>query len=483
MKKNIYKWFVPALFSVFILVSCDNYLDVQPKGMQVLETVADYDQWLNSTELETSLPDELNLLADNVDNLISIPATSINDRVYSWQPQFSEELDVSPVIWANHYKCIYYFNTVLQGIDEATGGTEEQKASLKAEALLGRAFEYLYLVNLYGKAYNPNTSSEDLAVPFVTSNDLTDPVPSRSTVQDIYDHIVEDITTAIPDLPQDNSENRFRGSVAAAYSVLSRTYLYMGDYTKAAQNAQLVLDNGPNTIVDYSTMSEYINLMIRPNTIYARINKWYDFITSPTLTFLKTFDTIDLRLQLYYSDLGDYSFTTRRETQYESYGGVLNNGYPKGYPNWGISVAEMRLIIAEAAARSSDLGTACDELDLVRKCRFPEFIIDSINYDVPEGSSPDTVFSYKYKKFESTNQEEVLQKVLAERTFEFPYCGMRWFDMRRLDAEGRMPEVNRYDGEGNVIATLSPGSNKYTLQIPIQVLYFNPTWPQNPTDE
>ena len=132
------------------------------------------------------------------------------------------------------------------------------------------------------------------------------------------------------------------------------------------------------------------------------------------------------------------------------------------YPNQGTSVAEMRLILAEVAARSNDLSGACNELDLVRKCRF---LTDT------------------YVKFESDDQEEVLQKVLQERNLEFPYCGMRWFDMRRLDAKGRMSAVNRYDAEGNVIATLSPGSAKYTLQIPIQVLYFNPDWPQNPWDE
>ncbi len=474
MKKTIFQCFVPALLFTLVLVSCDKYLDVEPKGVQVLTTVTDYDQWLNSMVLETSLIEELNMLADNVDNpwFSDLPEYP-EERIYTWQSQFSEELTATPLIWADHYKCIYYFNTVLQEIDEATGGTEEEKASLKAEALLGRAFEYLYLVNLYGKVYDANTANEDLAVPFVISNDLEDDVPDRSTVQDIYDHIITDIETGIPDLPVDNSQNRFRGSVAAAYSVLARTYLYMGDYSKAAQNAQLAIDNGANIILDYSIMdnsNDIPNLKRREDAIYSRITP-YDKGRIPTLAFLRSFDTTDLRLQFYYTDLGDYSFTTRGETQYHPYG----VSYGESQPNWGTTVAEMRLILAEAAARANDLGTACDELDSLRKKRFPKFIVD--NTVTP----PDT--TYRYEKFESTNQEEVLQKILDERSFEFAFNGMRWFDMRRLDAEGRMPEVNRYDVMGNIIATLSPGSAKYTLQIPIQVLYFNPTWPQNPTDE
>ncbi len=476
MKKNIYQYAVIALSFAFVLISCDNYLDVQPKGVRLLETVMDHDQWLNYTYLEASYAREINLLADNVDDptIQNLTTSGSTNRVYSWQQQFSDDVKDSPLIWANHYQCIYYFNTVLQEIDDATEGREEEKASLKAEALLGRAFEYLYLANLYGKQYDSNTANEDLAVPFVTSNDLEDNVPDRSTVQEIYDYIIADITAAIPDLPEDNSQNRFRGSVAAAYSILARTYLYMGDYTKAAQNAQLALDNGPNTILDYSTMdneSDIPELLRRADAIYARFSTNHYQEETPTIAFLQSFDSTDLRLKFYYNNLGGYSFTTRGITRY-SPGGVSDGNT---FANWGTTVAEMRLILAEAAVRANELERACDELDSLRKKRFPKFIVD--NTVTP----PDTTF--RYEKFESTNQEEVLQKVLAERTFEFPYCGMRFFDMKRLDAEGRMPEVNRYDGEGNVIATLSPGSNKYTLQIPIQVLYFNPDWPQNPTDE
>jgi hypothetical protein len=323
---------------------------------------------------------------------------------------------------------------------------------------LGRSLQYLYLVNLYGKSYNSSTANQDLAIPFVVSNDLNDPTPSRGTVQEIYDHIISDINVAIPNLSHTNSDNPHRGSVGAAYSVLARAYLYMSDYPKAIQNAQLALDNSSNAVLDYSTMASVNDipaLIRRPDVIYARVSSGYYNSETPTPTFLQSFNPKDLRLQFFYTNLGDYSFTTRFQTSY------IPNGvsYGQAFPNWGTSVAEMRLIIAEAAARANDLTTALNQLDLVRKTRFK---------------------AVDYIQFTSTNQEEVLQKVLAERSFEFAYNGLRWFDMRRLDAQGRMPEVKRYTGSGELIATLSPGSSKYTLQIPIQVLYFHPDWPQNP---
>ncbi|WP_256004846.1 RagB/SusD family nutrient uptake outer membrane protein [Pedobacter deserti] len=462
LNANIRKWLVLAALPLLLLTSCDKYLDVQPKGKRLLKTVGDYDLWLNNLfSLEQAIPNELNLLDDNVDDVyIKNPFTSQNNWIYTWQKQFALDLAAAPAIWKDFYESIYYYNTVLNGIDEATGGTEQQKNSIRAEAQLGRAFSYLYLVNLYGNVYKAETADKDLAVPFVTSNDLNDPTPPRSTVKEIYDHIIADINAAIAALPKDNNQNRFRGSLPAAYSVLARTYLYMGNFAKAAESAQLALDNGQKTVLDFgalSGVSAMPPIIIRPGAIYARVHKTTFTQFTPTLAHLKRFDRKDLRLAFYYTSLGDYSFEKRGTVVHLGWG----VSYSGAYPNCGTSVEEMRLILAEAAARANDLPKAISELDLVRKARFKPA---------------------DYQKYESSVQEEVLQKVLTERNLEFTFNSMRWFDMRRLDTEGRMPAVNRYDGQNNLLATLPPHSKKYTLQIPIQVMSFNPNWPQNPSD-
>jgi tetratricopeptide (TPR) repeat protein len=462
LNANTRIWLVLVALSILLLTSCDKYLDVQPKGKRLVKTVGDYDLWLNNLlSLEQAIPNELNLLDDNVDDIyIKNPFSSPGNFAYTWQPQFSTDLGSAPILWKDFYESIYYYNVVLNGIDEATGGSTEQKNSLRAEALLGRAFAYLYLVNLYGNVYKAETADKDLAVPFVTSHDLNNPTPPRSTVKEIYDHIIEDVNAAIAGLPKDNSQNRFRGSSPAAYSVLARTYLYMGNYTKAAENAQLALDNGQKAVLDYGALgsiSAMPSIVVRPGAIYARIHKTTFTQFTPTLSLLKRFDKKDLRLAFYYTNLGDYSFDKRGATVHLGWG--VN--YSQAFPNCGTSVEEMRLILAEAAARGNDLPKALSELDLVRKARFK---------------------AADYQKYESTVQEEVLQKVLTERNLEFAFNGTRWFDMRRLDAEGRMPEINRYDPQNNLIASLPPHSKKYTLQIPIQVMSFNPGWPQNPSE-
>lgn len=437
------------------LASCNKYLDIEPKGKQTLVTVSDYDHWLNSTELESSVPVELNEFSDLKDNtVLMLPYSGATTLAYLWYPQFEPTVTSAPIIWGQHYKSIYYYNAVLSGINAATGGSEQQKTSLRAEALLGRALEYLYLVNEYGKPYDAATAATDLAVPFVISNDLATPTPSRSTVKQIYDRIIADINEAIPNLPANNEKNRYRGSKAAGYSVLARTYLFMRNYPEALKNAQLALSNGPNKIVDYNlgTSANLLGILIvRPDAIYSRIAVGFGNSETPKVEFLRMFDKNDIRLKTWYYPITDLTFGKRGVNSYIPSIGV--------YPNWGTGVAEMRLIIAEASARNNDLTTALQQLDLVRKNRIA------------------TAF---YTAYSSANPGDVLQTVLKERLFEMPFNGIRWFDMRRLNAEGRMPVVTRQDALGATIATLAPGSPRYTLQIPLQVTYYNPDWPQNP---
>lgn len=452
--------FILLLFSV---LSCDKYLSIEPKGVRLLSTIEDYNLWLESDVLQTQVPIELNYLGDTKDltNLTNPPLMGM-ESLYTWQKQFSQEPKATPLLWAQLYKVIYYYNTVIAGIDNAVGGTRERQQNLKAEALIGRAFTYLQLVNLYGKVYNETTSATDLAVPFVTSNDLSTPTPKPSTVKEIYANIIEDITQALPNLPANNNSNRFRGSVAAGYSILARTYLYMGKYQEAAANALLATEQGQSKIVDYSTLTAAAsipNIKKREDVLFARYLTSRGAMEFPVLDLLKSYNTKDKRLNLFFSNnpvmplLPGYNFVRRGVTMYWPGGMTMTGTY--SYPNCGTSVAEMRLIIAEAAARSGDLAKASDQLHEVRKCRFP---------------------SANYERFNSDNKEAMIEAVLKERVFEFPFHGMRWFDMRRLAAEGRIGAVMRYDANNNVVATLEPTSDRYTLEIPMQVLYFNPSW-------
>jgi hypothetical protein len=445
------------MFCCLLFSSCEKYLDITPKGKRLLSTVADYDQWLNDETLIYGLQPStgvFNYFGDNVDIVnIPNPPTLYYELMYTWGQQFSIDVNAAPMFWGEHYGRINQFNTVLVGIDNATGGTLVKKNSLKAEALLGRALEYFYLVNEYAKPYDSMTAARDLAVPFVTSNDVTSVVPARSTIAEMYKHIIDDITAAIPDLPADNSANRFRGSVAGAYSLLSRVYFYARNYTEAQKNAELALANTKAVMIDFNGVFPSTNLLgTHPDVVYGRMIVGQ---VPATLEFMRSFASNDLRVRKLYTSSDSYTFTKRGATTF----------FPAGvtpvltYVNTGTSVQELKLMAAECAARNNSLTLALQYLDEVRKNRFA---------------------TATYVKFQSGNQEAILQEVLKERTQELPFNGLRWFDMRRLDKENRMAPVNRYNALGTVVATLAPHSDRYTLQIPLQVMSFNPGMQQNP---
>jgi hypothetical protein len=458
MKKHCKHLLFLAAVYFTAMTACNKYLGVTPKGYTLLTSVTDYDQLLNDGQNLDYASYELNNLGDNVDMPdITVATIASVDEVYVWAAQFSPVINSSPAFWGEQYARINEFNTVLLGIDKATGGTGQQKASLTGEALLGRALEYFYLVNEYGNSYDPATAGKDIAVPFVTSNDVAQVVPPRSTVQQIYDHIIADINTALPNLPPDNSNNRFRGSVGAAYSVLARVYLYMGDYTDAANNAQLALQHSSATMIDYNntTLVNTANpgLLSQPDVIYGRTVPYGDEAFTPTIALINMFNPGDLRLKLFYK-------TTNAAIR----GGTLFKPYSLAPPllisvNFGTSVQEMKLIIAEAASRSGDLTTALQQLNSIRADRF----------------QPSA-----YQQLQSSDRVTVLNWVMRERDLEFPFSGLRWFDMRRLNQAGAMDTVRRYDADNNVIATLPPHSPRYTFQIPIQEMHYHPDWIQNP---
>lgn len=447
---------LPLIAFCVLFSSCDKYLDITPKGARLLTTVADYDLWLNDVYLVNSsgeLYEVLNQMGDNVDMVnITVPATTDQEMMYTWADQFSTDMKSAPALWGDHYAKINHYNTLLLGIDQATGGTSIQRRSVKAEALLGRAFEYFYLINEYGQPYDPATAETDPGVPFVTSNDVSQRIPDRGTVEGVYQHIIKDLNEAIPDLPADNGANRFRGSKGAGYSLLSRIFFYRRNYAEAQKNAELALSFTNAKLLDYNQPIPKSTLSVQRDVIYGRM-----FMSSnaATLEYMRSFSTDDLRLSIFYSSEDDFTFSERGATQFFP----LRVTPTFIYMNSGTSVQEMKLIIAECAARKNDLTVALQQLDELRKTRF-------------EAST--------YVPFASGDQETVLQEILLERNHELGFQFLRWFDMRRLDKENRMGTVNRFDGKGNVIATLEPHSTKYTLQIPIQVLSFNPGMKQNP---
>lgn len=444
------------LLSFITFNGCNRFLDVEPEGRLILSKLQDYELLLNGDGLSRADYQVTDFMSDDMDDLTSLYANpSIGIRIYLWKDEFDLNISESPVFWGAAYAGIYGYNVVINEVENASTGTSAEKQKLKAEALVRRAFDYLWLINLYAKPYNTLTAETELAVPYVTSSDIGDQIPERATVSFIYKKIIEEIKDAIPYLPATNSSNKFRGSVNSAYSILARTYYYMSDYSQASRYADLALSEPNTSLLDYNTIKKQEELpliSISKQEIYARnfsltFPRTGGIVSADLLGLLKN---EDLRSSLFYRLTGMATFPDR--------GSVIFINPVPGKISFGTSVPEMKLIIAEAAARNNNPSVALEQLNGLRKAR---------------------IAVASYSALSSSDRETILQWILTERRLELAFRGVRWMDMRKLDSEHRMPTIKRLDFNGKTIATLAPNSPKYTLKIPASVLHFNPGMIQN----
>lgn len=115
------------------------------------------------------------------------------------------------------------------------------KCWVKAEAKFFRAYSYLSLIRVFGKAYNPSTeTSSDLGVLLVLHFDQT-AEPARATVQQVYDQIKADLDDAYALLNNVGATVSELGTghvtVEAVDALYARYYIDTKQYEKAAEKA------------------------------------------------------------------------------------------------------------------------------------------------------------------------------------------------------------------------------------------------------
>lgn len=423
------------------LSACNKFLEVKPKGIVLPEKLEDYENVLNSREVALSFsPSLLHCTDDFYETFDALNVTPVANAYY-WRPGLDATEKENPAIWGDLYKSIYHTNVIINNVLNATGGTLARKQSVLAEAWVVRADNYLTLLSIFAKAYDPATAATDPGVPMVTSTDVTNAVPPRASVQVVLDTIISNLKQSVGFLPATNL-NRYRVTKQAAYGMLSRAYLYMHHYAEAEANAALALQ-APHQILDlndYADPYEMPDTDLRADILWQRGSQDY---TIPTFLLLSD----DLITYFNSNDMRSVLFTMPVNAG-------LAWGAPSGWANFGITAQELYLNQAEALARKDDKDGALTIINNLRKKR---------------------IIPAAWTALTASTGEQALQLVLAERRRELAFGGLRWFDMKRLDQEGRMPELKRVNRVTKVTeATLPPHGKAYTFQIPARVQQFNP---------
>ncbi|ERJ58856.1 RagB/SusD family nutrient uptake outer membrane protein [Sphingobacterium paucimobilis] len=451
---------IPALLS---LGSCDNFLDVVPKGVVIPQTLADYEALLSAPLVVTRTSnnavyatDEIILPEEHRAGAGGYPGRhAVN--TYDYLP---EHYDVSEndEDWNAGYKAIYTYNTVIQGIADNKEVDQTKKNRLKGESLVHRAFTYLSLVNQYAKHYS-GTAGEDLGVPLPMKPDIN-ALLSRSTVAEVYQQIENDLLESIDLLPETPTYKQ-RPSKGAALGLLARMYLYKGNWEKSFDYANQTLAIN-SFLYDYNTFS-YADPSNRsgvlngyPTAINEKkhiiFNKYllkvgglgFQFLITPAQYAL--YQPGDLR-ELFGTSPKGYTSALL------PFQGVLEMNGAYEYNNGGLTTQEIYLIRAEAAARLNKLPEALESLNGLRQHRFT---------------------TSTFKALASNDKNEVLDWVLNERRIELAFLGHRLIDIKRLNLEGRNISIARGD---KLIQANDP---RMVFPIPAKNISINPNLTPNP---
>lgn len=442
MKRNLYIALLMLLSAG--MPSCKEFLDVKPKGVILPEKLGDYEAMLNAPTMIETFPAHMIYITDDLQGRYTITERKSEANAYYWKPQMENSTEVSPPVWGEQYRSVYNCNVIINYIGN-TPGSELKKNEILAEALAIKAQCYFNLLTVYAKAYDPATASTDPGIPLVNSTDVTAEVPQRSTVQVTVDSIISSLQRAAASLPA-ASINRVRINKYGALAMLSRVYLYTGDYDNAILYADKALEV-PHQLLDLNTITDREDMPIselNPESLWVRISP--DYVVPG---FLQYSDD----LLTYFNDNDQRYFLFTRDPLPKER--ILADGNM----SFGITFPEIYLNKAEVLARKGSTGDAMDIINMIRKKRIKPAAYADLNAASPE---------------------DALQKVLAERRRELAFLGLRWMDMKRLDLEGRMPEVKRLNIETQAVeATLPPHSPNYTFEIPSRVLLFNKTMIKN----
>lgn len=442
-----------------MLTGCNDYLDIKPKGEKIPTTVSDYETLLNYESVQkvsdtypAYLTDDV-FLPDVAEGTATPGLNSVDQSIrnlYFFKKEvFGDAQDDG--FWFASYNRIYYYNTVIDNIMNADGSDEQQKLSIRAEALISRALEYLYLVNGYAKYYDVRTAESDPGVPLILDEDISRKNLVRASVKDVYAQIQSDLQTALPNLPMQAKGNAFRASKAAGYGVLAKMYLYMGNYAEAlkAANAVLEMNNSLLDLKKYAVVKAQSSIgrtnvpqdIDNPENIYIKFAPYVYGLSSKVFgsdELISLFSEDDMRLQVYFT---------------KNFRNIPTDKYvwaPYLRANLAVSSPEIYLIAAECEAREGSIERAIALINKLRDNRIKN------NTDIV-----------------ATDRNDALQKVLEERRRELAMSGMvRYIDLKRLNQESQFAKtVTHVTGEGTF--SLEPNSPLYVLPIPAKVMRFN----------
>ncbi len=480
-RKDMKKYICALLVGTsFLITSCSQFTDLQPKGKNLLSTTEELTLLLNR-EFQASGYDVRIMVGDiiyassNVPNLIKQPNKSRNAIIISWDEANQDrmaELTESDTDYGNYYGYIGTIaNPVLSHVDE-TEGEQSAKDQLKCEALVMRAYYHYLLVNKFAKAYNPATAATDPGIPYMLEDqELTVPA-KKKTVQEVYELILKDVEKAIElDALPTVAVNRMRMCKPCAYAVKALALMSMQEFDQAEEAAKQALELN-NTVNNYNemltTMTGYMLGGIYTIIYRPRLECEEDLFYVHNMEFLnalspETWDAFEeghVCRDKMAIDLMDYDYLMSNASMImglDDY--VCTNDYDSGWNVEGMKTTHMYLIVAEAEIHKGNYSAAMQALDAIRINR-----IDPLVYAPLEGTV--------------TTEADAIAHLKQTSHGENIYSIYNFLQVKRWNQLEGYKETRKRTIAGEVY-TLSPESPLWIFPFPANATSLNSNLTQN----
>ena len=229
---------------LLVLVSCKKFVEVAPPITQLVTT----DVFNNSSSATSAQIVIYSKMANNSESYLMAQYTGLmddelanhsNNQFFKLAYINALSSTSTPGPWTRAYNYIFQANAVISGLENNKTINNSIRQQLIGEAKFVRAFWHFYLTNLYGD------------IPLVTSIDYTiNSIANRTPKSKVYQQIINDLKDSESLLNSnfvDASDTsitveRVRPTKWAAAALLSRVYLYTGDYTNAEAKSTEVIN-------------------------------------------------------------------------------------------------------------------------------------------------------------------------------------------------------------------------------------------------
>ena len=353
--------------------------------------------------------------------------------------------------WQSLYKAIMFCNTAIERIPNATKMTEEEKLAYLGELRFLRGFNYFNLVKYWG------------GVPLKTDKNITEWNIPKSSKEEVYNFIIEDLKYALDNCP-DKKRYLATPDKNTVRVCLADVYMHTGDYIEAKKLSGEVVNSGTYQLVqvaeprdfdkvfgadlttsteeifyiktsridgktwDYLSYTSHPKYEFVPGKTMLNGNGYYTHYTDLRNHIIKSWDTNDLRYGMnigFYvfgkDAYGEYTCLLTKYTDPNAQGNGANVSIPL------IRYTDAMLIYSEACARVANTPTM-ESIEMLNQLRRRAYGKDP--------KVPNAELDYKLSDYASMTA--YMDLLLKEETYEHFNEAKHWDFIVR---QGRAQEL------------------------------------------